>query len=457
MFAQQQEGLPPAGSVIGGKFEIIRLLGMGGMGAVFEARHVVTAKPVALKWLKAHTAEEQQGVARFIREAQAAGRVHHPHVVDVYDVGQHGDGHFLVMELLRGEPLSALLERSRLSIDEAISLLVPAIQAVGAAHRQGVVHRDLKPDNIFLCRNEDGSIWGPKVLDFGISKVNDTTSPSLTQSGTTLGTPHYMSPEQIRGLSDTDFRTDIYALGVILYEALSGSVPFDGESYGAIAIDIATASPTPLMHLRSDLPGATGDIVAKAMARSPSERFQSADELASALASLASTQGARTGSAPVLATFARPVVAAPVAESGLRPVPVPEPKKSSMVLWIGLAAALVVALVAVALVIFALGSDEAPAATIAAPTVPLAPSVAPAVTPPPAVVPAAVEAAPAVPVPVAAVADPAPVAEAQPVEAGSSGERATSRTGRTPAVRRTPPDGTMHAAGRTGSLSRDDF
>ncbi|MCA9579537.1 MAG: serine/threonine protein kinase, partial [Myxococcales bacterium] len=142
MFAQQQqEGLPPVGSIIGGKFEIVRLLGMGGMGAVFEARHQITGKSVALKWLKATTAEEQVGVARFVREAQAAGRVHHPHVVDVYDVGQHGEGHFLVMELLRGESLSDRLERERLGLEEAVTLLVPAIQAVGAAHRQGVVHR----------------------------------------------------------------------------------------------------------------------------------------------------------------------------------------------------------------------------------------------------------------------------------------------------------------------------
>jgi serine/threonine protein kinase len=455
MLAHKQEGLPPVGSTIGGKFEIIRLLGMGGMGAVFEARHLVTGKSLALKWLKAQTAEEQQGVARFVREAQAAGRVRHPHVVDVYDVGQHGDGHFLVMELLRGESLSDLLERRRLNLDEAVTLLVPAIQGVGAAHRQGVVHRDLKPDNIFLCHNEDGSIWGPKVLDFGISKVADTSSPSLTQSGTTLGTPHYMSPEQIRGLSDTDYRTDIYALGVILYEALAGHVPFDGESYGAIAIEIATASPTPLLHLRSDLPGTAGDIVAKAMARSPSERFQSADELASALLSLASHPGQRvSGTAPALGTAPRHVADVPQAESGPRPVQ-PAPPRSRKWLWIGVAGAL--AVLSALAVGFALTQDEPTAATpVATPAEP-----AQALRSPPAVdVPA-----PAAAVPVAE-APPEPVAEEgateaphEPAAAPVASDAEARGRPRTATSRRPPEPGMQaaSAAGRTGMLSRDDF
>jgi eukaryotic-like serine/threonine-protein kinase len=278
--------MPRAGDVVAGKYRIEDVIGEGGMGAVYAATHTLTGKRVALKWMLPELAADEGAVQRFIREAQAAGRIDHPNVVDVYDVGEHDGSTFLVMEYLQGETLTAAFNRGGLDARHIIQLLIPAMRGVAAAHKTGVVHRDLKPDNVFLCRSGDGSYREPKVLDFGISKVSageGQLNPRLTRTGAVMGTPYYMSPEQVRGSSDVDQRTDVYAFGVILYEALTGRVPFDANAYSALVLEIATGTPKRLRDLRPDLPKGLEDVVLKAMARDPADRYRDVDSLARAL------------------------------------------------------------------------------------------------------------------------------------------------------------------------------
>jgi eukaryotic-like serine/threonine-protein kinase len=278
--------MPRAGDVVAGKYRIEEVIGEGGMGAVFAATHALTGKRVALKWMLPELAEDEAAVQRFMREAQAAGRIAHPNVVDIYDVGEHEGSTFLVMECLQGETLTKAFGRKELGAQQIIALLIPAMQGVAAAHRTGVVHRDLKPDNIFLCRDQDGAYREPKVLDFGISKVSAAEgqmSPRLTRTGAVIGTPYYMAPEQIRGLPDVDKRADVYALGVILYEALTGRVPFDGDTYSALVLEVVTGTPRRLRDLRPDVPRGLEEVVFKAMAREPDARFQDVESFARAL------------------------------------------------------------------------------------------------------------------------------------------------------------------------------
>ncbi len=273
--------MPKPGDLVAGKYMIEQLLGEGGMGAVFAATHRFTGKAVAIKWMLPELARDEDAVHRFMREAQAAGRINHPNVVDVYDVGQHEDSFFLVMELLRGEPLTTALSRRDLTVREVLELLLRAMRGVSAAHRQGVVHRDLKPDNIFLAYEEDGVGREPKVLDFGISKVSNEGqfNPRLTRTGNVVGTPYYMPPEQIRGSDNLDRRADVYAFGVILYEALTGQVPFIADTYGALVLEIATGTPKTPGELVPGLPPDLSRVVMRAMARNAADRFPDMESL----------------------------------------------------------------------------------------------------------------------------------------------------------------------------------
>jgi len=278
--------MPRVGDIVAGKYRIESVIGEGGMGAVFAAIHTVTEKRVALKWMRPDLVGQHGAVQRFMREAQAAGRLNHPNVVDIYDIGEHDGSPFLVMEHLQGEPLGAALERALLSPQQVVRYLIPAMRGVSAAHARGVVHRDLKPDNIFLCKNADGSDREPKVLDFGISKVTSIDgqlNPRLTRTGAVMGTPYYMSPEQLRDAAEIDERTDVYAFGVILYEALTGRVPFDAENYSALILEIATGTPKRPRQLRPEIPEGLERIVLKAMARDPDARYANVDGLGRAL------------------------------------------------------------------------------------------------------------------------------------------------------------------------------
>jgi len=265
--------LPAREEVVGAKYRIEKWLGQGGMGAVFHATQLVSEKPVALKWMLRQG--NPQASARFLREARAAGRIRHPNVVDIYDVGRDGDIDYLVMELLRGESLRARLDRSALGMTEAVDLLLPAMHGIAAAHRAAVIHRDLKPDNVFLCEGADGHAAEAKVLDFGISQITsaDAEDPAITREGSVLGTPTYMSPEQLRNASDVDVRTDVYSFGVILYEAVTGRPPFSDPSFSALVLAIAQTDPPAPSTIVADLPVAFEQVLLRAIARDRDRRF----------------------------------------------------------------------------------------------------------------------------------------------------------------------------------------
>jgi serine/threonine-protein kinase len=266
-------GAPVVGSVLGGKYRVLDTLGTGGMGIVFCAENLVTTKRVALKWLPRRVSEGAYE-ERLLREARAVARLKHPNVVDVYDLLRHGATWFLVMELLEGETLRDYLRRSPPpSVPELIAQLLPAMEGVSAAHARGVIHRDLKPENIFLERVAGDCKVVPKVLDFGIAKLSDTGGHSLTATGVALGTPLYMSLEQLRADKDVDERADVYAFGVMLYEAFSGRTPYEASSLPELALKLTTTQPAPLQQLRPDLPASLARIVDWAIALDRAERL----------------------------------------------------------------------------------------------------------------------------------------------------------------------------------------
>lgn len=281
----QQGSTPEVGGLIGGKYRVERLIACGGMGAVYEATHNISGKRVAVKWMLPALGQIKGARERFIREACANARIAHPNIVDIYDVGTESGSVYLVMEYLRGETLAQRIARGTLSEREIITLLLPALRGVAAAHACGVIHRDLKPDNIFLCFNEAGEEIAPKVLDFGISKIttDEVRDLGITHSGAVLGTPYYMSPEQVRGAGEVDVRTDVYAFGVILFEALTGHWPFDAETYNELIVKIAT-EPTPRASDRNPSlqPGLVA-VIQRAMARDPDARYLDIESLALAL------------------------------------------------------------------------------------------------------------------------------------------------------------------------------
>ncbi len=279
--------LPP-GTLIAGKLRLIRTLGAGGMGVVYEVEHEITKHHRALKVLHAYAAEQPGVVERFLREASAAGRVGNAHVAETFDAGKLDSGEpYLLMELLDGETLDHLLLRSG-PLDPGIlcDLIHQACEGVQAAHEAGIIHRDLKPENMMIV-TRDGAPF-VKILDFGISKFDAerTGSMKLTTEGLVMGTPYYMSPEQVRGSSTIDARTDIYALGVILYECVTGVRPFDAQTVQHLAVLIHEGKPVPLATRRSALPPAFYDIVNRAMSTDRDQRFESARALAAALAPL---------------------------------------------------------------------------------------------------------------------------------------------------------------------------
>ena len=275
------------GDLVERKYELLRLLGKGGMGEVYEGRHVQLGRRVALKFLHRALASEGDLVLRFLREAKAAATIGSAHIVEVYDIGEGPDGApFFVMEYLEGEDLGAMLGRERqLTPERAASLMIQTCDGLAAAHDTGIIHRDVKPGNLVLTRREGCDEW-IKIVDFGIAKFRSSlaeVNPRLTDTGMSLGTPFYMSPEQAQGLSDIDHRTDIYSMGVILYELLAGQVPYPARSFSQLVYQLATNPPRPLREVRPSLPPELEAVVRKAMARERKERYESAFDLAIAL------------------------------------------------------------------------------------------------------------------------------------------------------------------------------
>lgn len=268
-----------------GRYTIVREIGRGGMGAVFEARHSQLKKLVALKTMHG-AALDHRAIERFLREGRAAASVRHPHIVDVSDVGVEDGTPFLVMELLDGEDLAKRITTAApLSVEETIDVMLPVIDAVRAMHERGIVHRDLKPENIFLSRGLGGELV-PKVLDFGVCREDSDDARKLTE-GAIVGTPFYLSPEQVDGARG-DPRSDQHALGVILYECLSGQRPYDAPTLLGLLAAIRDSKRVPLGARRGDLAPAVIDTVERAMASSPEQRFDSVEELSLALLAFAS-------------------------------------------------------------------------------------------------------------------------------------------------------------------------
>jgi eukaryotic-like serine/threonine-protein kinase len=277
------------GYLIGDKYSIVQVIGSGGMGIVYEATHLRLGHRVAVKMLLPDLMESENAVERFEREARAVAHLRSPHVARVFDVDALPDGTpYMVMEFLEGRDLAEeLVARGTLSVEVAVDYLRQVCDAMAEAHRLGIVHRDLKPANIFLANEGRHSIV--KVLDFGISKVLNDAAPGVTtQSG--LGTVVYMSPEQVRSARSVDARTDVWALGIVLYEVLTGFQPFSGDSLTAVAAAITADAPASLCSVRNDVPPALERVVMKALEKDRERRFSDAAAFAAANAPFASRQ-----------------------------------------------------------------------------------------------------------------------------------------------------------------------
>lgn len=277
------------GDVLAGKFRVDRVLGVGGMGVVVAAHHLQLDEKVALKFLRPEALTNAQAVARFDREARAAVKIKSEHVARVIDVGKLDNGApYMVMEFLEGGDLCAwLAQRGALPVEQAVEFVLQACEAIAEAHGLGIVHRDLKPANLFCIRRPDG-LLSIKVLDFGISKVTNPgdSGPSmqLTKTQAVMGSPYYMSPEQMASAKDVDARTDIWALGTILYELVSRRVPFEGTTLPELVLKIVGSAPPPLRELRPEVPEALEAVILRCLEKDRANRFPNVAELAVALA-----------------------------------------------------------------------------------------------------------------------------------------------------------------------------
>jgi serine/threonine protein kinase len=277
-----------ADQVIDGKYRITRLIGTGGMGAVYEGENLLIHRRVAIKVLHADSAGNSDIIRRFEREAQAAGEIGNDHILEVLDLGSLPNGdRFMVMEYLDGETLSQRIERyGRLTPQQVAPIAQQFLTALVSAHAAGIIHRDLKPENIFILRSKAGRADFVKLIDFGVSKFSRPFKEGehrMTRANAVLGTPCYMSPEQARGASETDVRSDIYSCGVILFEAVTGRLPFEGDSFNDLMFKIALSDAPSVLSFEPSLDPEFAALVAHAVARDPGARYATAQEFAEAL------------------------------------------------------------------------------------------------------------------------------------------------------------------------------
>jgi serine/threonine protein kinase len=300
------ESLPPhspvrEGQVVAQKYRVERVLGIGGMGAVVRATHIELDQPVAMKFMLPEALTNADAVQRFLREAKIVAKLKSEYIARVSDLGTLETGQpFIVMELLEGIDLRQRLESgARVTVPEAALYITQACEALAEAHQNGIVHRDLKPANLFLTKRPNGRPL-LKVLDFGISKgvAMGDASLAATKTNALLGSPYYMSPEQMTSPKDVDHRTDVWSLGVILYELVTRKMPFEADTLGALFLSVYQKAPTPLEHLRADLPPQFIAIVMRCLEKNPAARFANVEELGVALAMFLPQDGTTSNPGP---------------------------------------------------------------------------------------------------------------------------------------------------------------
>jgi serine/threonine protein kinase len=400
-----------------GEYSIVARIGKGGMGTVFSAVHPVIGKQAAIKVLDLALCEDPVAVERFVQEARSANQIRHPNIVDIFNFGELPDGRrYLVMELLGGETLARRVKRIEVTLPETVEIIDQIADALEAAHEQGIVHRDLKPENVFLVPVRGNRLL-VKLLDFGIAKLAGAESglrAQRTATGALLGTPAYMSPEQARG-KPVDHRTDLYALGVILFEMTTGRRPFVAESALDLMMKHVQEAPPPLLSLRPDLPPALGDIVGSLLAKDPAARAPLADVRTMISELRATLSGIPTGGGRALSGFLPQPPTPPLRSITPPPVEpyveVPDPPSRPSLAKIA-TIGVITGLLAAAGVVAWLSRSPSPTATVPTPPREQAPAPAPV----PAAVPAAPPAAAPAPAPVPA-AVPAPVAAPAPAAA----------------------------------------
>jgi serine/threonine-protein kinase len=459
-----------------GSYQILRKLGEGGMGAVYEATHALLGRRAAVKVLLPMYSQNADIVNRFFNEARAATAVADPGIVQIFDFGHHEGAAYIVMEFLEGESLEARLRRvGRLAVVDAGRICRQVAMALAAAHRRGIVHRDLKPDNVFLV--PDLEVVGgerAKVLDFGIAKlVGDDQARSATRTGSVIGTPEYMSPEQCRGANTVqiDHRADVYALGCILFTLVTGTTPFRGEGAGDLIIAHVTTPPPAPSTLVPDLPPDVDAVVLRCLAKKPADRFQSMLEVAQALgqgavAGPVSTEvRAPTGAfamhptPPPSSAFGTAPGAATITGAAAEIVPA-RPTKRGRLVFAGALAAIAIAGVSIAIATSG-GSDDTDA-----PTQHVQPAASPRVSSEPARPQPPEPVAPIVPIVAGSNAAPPTTVEPPPPAGSGSATTAVAGTGSgsasdsakppSPIRRPTPPSSTVRAKPKATKTCRPD-